>query len=229
MFWGSLGLTYDAAVVPEPPTTYDVVFEPEWKGKLAVVEDPVGLYTHVGHILGFNIVELTEDQLQQVNDYLRRMLGQSKGVSASYGDATTRLVSGDAVFAFPGWYAVNQFARDAGKDTVQSTLPEEGGYSFCDSYAIPPTADNVDSAHAWINQGLDPVANAEAANYLVGGTTCEASVEFLSDEVKELYSYDNLDEIVAKAPFYPNPPIESDEFVTMEQVLGSWQELKATA
>src|SRR3712207_8201162 len=46
--------------------------------------------------------------------------------SPSFGDVSTRLVAGDAVISFLGWAAINQFARDAGKETVDTVLPEEG-------------------------------------------------------------------------------------------------------
>ena len=36
-------------------------------------------------------------------------------------------------------------------------------------------------------------------------------------------------EALEQAPLYNNPPVESDEFVTFEEVLKNWQELKAGA
>jgi spermidine/putrescine transport system substrate-binding protein len=228
MFWGALGVNYDSALT-RPPDTYDVLFEPSFKGKVAVIDDPVGVFTHAGRILGHDVSQLSEDAFTEISDWLTRLTGQTKGISASYGDATSRLVSGDAVFAWPGWYAVNSFAADAGKDTIKTTLPREGGYSFCDSYAIPPTSDNVDTAHAFINQGIDAHVNAEAANYLVGGTTCQASVPFLAPDVAELYDYAKFDEFVEKAPFFPNPPVESDQYVTYDRIIAAWQEIKASA
>jgi hypothetical protein len=36
-------------------------------------------------------------------------------------------------------------------------------------------------------------------------------------------------EVLEQAPLYNNPPVESEEFVTFEEVLKNWQELKAGA
>ena len=33
--------------------------------------------------------------------------------------------------------------------------------------------------------------------------------------------------LLERAPFYNNPPVESDEFVTFEEVQTQWQEVKA--
>ena len=61
---------------------------------------------------------------------------------------TTQLVNGDIVACWQGWAAMNSFAADAGKTTVKTMVPEEGSFSFCDLYAIPTTADNVDTAYS---------------------------------------------------------------------------------
>jgi spermidine/putrescine-binding protein len=229
MFWGALGITYDSSVVTTPPDTYDVLFEPKYKGKVTMSDDPVGAYTQAAHILGIDVSQMTQDDFKKVTDWLKELIKQTKGVAPSYGDATTRLVAGDANISFLGWAAMNSFAKDAGKDTVLTVLPKEGGYSFCDSYAIPPTSDNVDSAHAWIDEGLDAKVNAEAANYLVGGTTCAPSVANLKPDIAALYDYANIDTWFDKAPLYNNPPVKSDQYVTVDKVIAAWQELKASA
>lgn len=228
MFWGTFGINYDSSVVPSAPTSFDDLLDPAYTGKLAIPDDLIAVAGGAAHNLGLEIETMTEDDFAKLKDYLAQMIGQTKGVSPSYGDLTTRLTSGDAVVAWPGWAAVSKFAADAGKDTVMTTLPNEGGFSFVDSYAIPPTSDNVDAAHAWINQALTPETNAEAANYLAGGITVSDAVQFLDPPIAALYGYDDLDAWFERAPLNGWAPIESDEFVTIDRVLSAWQELKAT-
>ena len=74
---------------------------------------------------------------------------------------------------------MNTFAAAAGKDTVKTVVPKEGGFSFCDAYAIPEGADNADTTYAWINEALDPKVNADAAVELVGGVTVRGRAELL--------------------------------------------------
>jgi spermidine/putrescine transport system substrate-binding protein len=224
--FGAIGITYDSAAIDELSSWYDLL-DPSLKGKVAVVDDPVGSLTLASHVLGYDPSTVTEEQLKDVEDLLRKMVAQSKGVSPSFGDMTTLLVSGDAVACWQGWAAMNKFALDAGKDTVKTNVPKEGSFTFADAYAIPSTVDNLDTAHAWINQVLDPQTNAEAAEYLVAGVTIEAALPLLDEATAALYDYSNVDSFFEKAPLYNNPPVESDQYVTISQWQEKWQEIKA--
>jgi spermidine/putrescine transport system substrate-binding protein len=223
-----IGLTYDSAAMKEPTSWYDLL-DPGLKGKVAAVDDPVTNLTTAAHVLGFDPATLTPDQVSKVEDLLRKFVAQTKGVSPSFGDATTLLVSGDVVAMWGGWTAMNNFAADAGKDTVKTIIPKEGSMSFSDAYAIPPTVDNVDAAHAFINQSLDPRVQAQVAAFVNGGVTVEAAVPLLNRAAAGLYDYAALDSLFEKVPMYNNPPTESDEFLTIGDWQKRWDELKASA
>ena len=226
--WTALGISYDEAKTEAPASNYDLL-DAKFKGKVAVVDDPTGAWAMGTHILGMKPDEVKKADLAKVNDFLSQMIAQSPGVSPSFGDVTTKLTSGDAVVAFQGWSAVNKFAADAGTKTIKWTLPKEGGFTACDSWAIASTADNDDAVYSWMNETLKPEVHAAAADYVVGGVTVGAAFPLVSKAVQKLYPRDQQAEVLEKAPLYNNPPVESDEFVTFEEVLKNWQELKAGA
>lgn len=229
MFWLALALTYDSAEFASAPTSYDVLFDSKYTGKVAVVDAGTDVFGTASVVLGLDFSQMTQEDFAQLVDWTEQLVAQSRGISTAYGDMATRLAAGDAVLAFPGWAAVNAFAADAGKDTIEWTLPQEGGAGFVDAYAIPVTADNPDAAHAWINEGLDPKVNAEAANYLVGGTVVEKSVPLIDPEIAAIYPYDDLESFFEKAELIRLPPVESDTYVTLDEVQAAWQEVKAAA
>jgi len=229
--WTPLGLTYDSAKTPELPSHYDLL-DPKFKGKVAVVDDPTGAWAMSAHILGFKPDEVKKADLAKINDFLSKIIAQSSGVSPSFGDVTTKLTSGDAVVAFQGWTAVNQFAADAGTKTIRHSIPKEGGFTACDCWAIASTADNDDAVYSWMNETLKPDVHAAAADYVIGGVTVDEAYGLTSKKVQQLYPWTNMEkqaEVLEQAPLYNNPPVESDEFVTFEEVLKNWQELKAGA
>lgn len=227
--WGSIGITIDTRRVKSMPTSWFDLLEPEFKGRVAIPDDPTGSWALGTHVLGFDPAETTKEEGEEVFDLLSQVAAQSSGISPSFGDATTKMTAGDADVCWQGWAAMNQFAADAGVNTFETEVPKEGSFSFCDAYALPPGSDNADSALAWMNESLDPKVNAEAATVLVGGVTCEDAVSQLPKDIAGLYAYEELDSLLERSPFYNNPPVESDEFVTFEEVQKRWQEIKAEA
>jgi spermidine/putrescine transport system substrate-binding protein len=227
--WGSIGITIDTRRVKAMPTSWFDLLEPEFKGRVAIPDDPTGAWALGSHVLKFDPAETTKEDGEKVFDLLSQVAAQSTGVSPSFGDATTKMTAGDADVCWQGWAAMNQFAADAGVDTFETEVPKEGSFSFCDAYALPAGADNADTALAWMNESLDPKVNAEAAVFLVGGVTVTDAVKDLPKNIAGLYAYEDLDELLTRSPFYNNPPVESDEFVTFQEVQRRWQEIKSEA
>jgi spermidine/putrescine transport system substrate-binding protein len=227
--WGSIGITIDTRRVKSMPTSWYDLLEPEFKGRVAIPDDPTGAWALASHVLELDPAATSKEDGEKVFDLLSQVAAQSTGVSPSFGDATTKMTAGDADVCWQGWAAMNQFAADAGVDSFETEVPKEGSFSFCDAYALPAGADNVDSALSWMNESLDPKVNAEAAVFLVGGVTVADAVEHLSKDIAGLYAYEDLDALLERSPFYNNPPVESDEFVTFQEVQRRWQEIKAEA
>jgi spermidine/putrescine-binding protein len=224
--FGSIGITYDSAKIDEMGSWYDLL-DPSLKGRISMPDDPVGQFTLTAHILGLDPGACPKASLPDVVDLNTQFVVQAESISPSFGDMTTKLVSGDIVACYQGWAAMNSFAAVEGLTTVKTNLPEEGSFTFADMYAIPTGADNVDTAHAFMNQLLDPVVNARVAEYLVAAVTVDAAVDFLNEETRALYPYEDIVGYLQLAPLYNNPPVESDEFVTQKEWTDAWQEIKA--
>jgi spermidine/putrescine transport system substrate-binding protein len=227
--WGSIGITIDTRRVKSMPTSWYDLLEPEFKGKVAIPDDPTGSWALGCHVLEIDPAACSKDDGEKVFDLLSQVAAQSTGISPSFGDATTKMTAGDADACWQGWAAMNQFAADAGVDSFETEVPKEGSFSFCDAYALPAGSDNADAALAMMNESLDPKVNAEAAVFLVGGVTVADAVADLPKDIAGLYAYEDLDALLERSPFYNNPPVESDEFVTFQEVQRRWQEIKAEA
>ena len=69
--------------------------------------------------------------------------------------------------------------------------------------------------------------------------TVEAAADLINADTKALYPYDDLElgdttgerlnKLFELAPFYGNPPIESDEFVTFGEMQEAGEEIKQSA
>lgn len=225
--FGTIGLTWDEEALPGGLNSYFDLLDPKFKGKVGIPDDPIGVWQTACVAFGYDPGKITEDQNADVTDFLRKIVAQAKTVSPTFGDVATLFGSREIMVAFDGWAALNVFSADAGNKNVTSGLPEEGGYSFADVYAIPTSADNVDTVLAWINHVLTPEVNAQAAENLVAGVTIEKAVPLLNESTKALYPYDDLEAYLSGATFYDNPPMESDEYVTYPEMLTQWKSIQA--
>ena len=83
--WGALGISYDSNVITEPPSSYDAFFDPAYKGKVGVFDDPSGSYAFAANVLGLNVSTMTEEDFEKISDWLRELLKQTKAVAPASG------------------------------------------------------------------------------------------------------------------------------------------------
>lgn len=226
--WGAVGISYDSSVIKDAPTSYDILFDTKYKGRVGIPDDPLGAYGQAARVLNLDSSRMTEDHFKTVTVWLKNLAKQTKGVSPSYGDVSTRFISGDIALSFLGWAAYKSFGVKAGKNTIETVWPKNGGgLAFSNAWAIPPGSDNTDTVYAWINETLKPEINAATATFLVGGVVVKGAEEKLDSTMAALYPYRDLEAFFHLAPLQQDPPLESKEFVTRGRVLAAWQEVKS--
>jgi spermidine/putrescine transport system substrate-binding protein len=224
--WGANTCQYVTTEVDQPSSWRDLL-EPEFKGKVAMTDDPLPNVMTSCLILGFDPAALTQDQLGQVQDFLLQMKGQAKAIAASYGDTTNLLTSGEAVATFPGWSAMQVFA---GPDSnVESVTPSEGVYLWVDSWTIPSTAENRANALAWLAETNTAEIQAKQAEALAAGVTRADAVSLIKDDVvKSLYPYDDLDTFFGETTVLQQVGGTAEgDLTTFDDWLTMWEDVKA--
>jgi spermidine/putrescine-binding protein len=221
-FFQTFSLMHNSETVPNPPSDYRGLLEPEYKDRILTWAEPNAAIGVCSAMLDIEQGQVPKDRIDEVADLYQQFLDQSKSVAASPGDIITQIASGEVDAVFLGTPQFTLFANGAGGAgaAVKDVVDIQGGnMAFTDGYGIPAGADNADSASAFINQTLDPKVNAAISEAFAGGTVVEGADEFLPAD-RQLYPADKIDEIIEAAPLQVLPPLESDEFVTQ----GEWIE-----
>ncbi len=152
--WGPNVLMYNTNVFPEPPTSWNVVFEemtlPDGKsnkgrvqaydGPIHVADAALYLMYHQPELGIENPYELNEDQYAVALDVLR---GQRKIVGRYWHNAFIQIddFKNEGVVASGSWpFQVNLLKADG--QPVASTIPQEGATGWSDT-----TMMHIDSAH----------------------------------------------------------------------------------
>ena len=210
--WGSGPMAYDPAVIKTAPESWMDIFKPEYKGKVGMMDDPIGNQM-LAAILATDAkvpTLLTPDQLDQATEFLIKLKKDAiRQVAVSWGELANALARSEVVITFSGGEFLKKFAADAGKK-IEFTYPKEGTFAWLDSYCIAKGAPNREAAHKCANQALDVEGQVVFAEKTFQAIVVRAAIDKLKPATRSLYPYDNLAEFQQKAKFFPMPPLEPD-------------------
>jgi spermidine/putrescine transport system substrate-binding protein len=210
--WGSGPMAYDPAVIPTAPESWMDIFKPEYKGKVGMMDDPIGNQM-LAAILATDAkvpTMLTPDQLDQATEFLIKLKKDAvRQVAVSWGELANALARSEVVITFSGGEFLKKFAADAGKK-IEFTYPKEGTFAWLDSYCIAKGAPNIEAAHKCANQALSVDGQVVFAEKTFQAIVVREAIDKLKPETRSLYPYDNLAEFEQKAKFFPMPPLEPD-------------------
>ncbi len=224
--WGSAPMMYDPAVTAAPAAWADLL-KPEFKGKVGMMDDPVGNLM-LAALLATDAeipTQLTKAQLQQALDYLLKLKKeQVRLLAVSWGDLADALARGDVAVTFSGWETIKKFAADKGK-VIEYTYPSEGTFAWLDNYCIAKDAPNREVDHMLANQIISVDAQLKIGDEFLQGIVNEDAIAKLGAS-RPLYPYDDLASFAEKAKFYAFPPLESDSLATWDDWQKAYQQFK---
>lgn len=227
MGWGINTLIYAPGRVPEPKSYTDLL-KPEYKNKLAFVDDPLAnwpIYPRLAG-LGDKYPNVTKDELKHIFDVMAPYREQSKIIAPTLGDVTNLFGSGEVGVLFCGW---GGFPSETIKQKVETkaVVPVEGGAMWSDAFFTPITAKNRNAANSYINGIISPEVQAKHAAATLSGTINKKALLLMDDATRALFDYNDLSGIFKKAPFAKIPPVQSEEFATFDDWMRAYTDFKA--
>lgn len=184
-FWGTSGFAVDTNVIPDPVPSWKMVFEPdpEWCGKISMLDDPRETPGAALMYLGYSINDTDPAHLEEAKNLL---IEQSECVAA-YDSQTNddRIVSGEVAIAHI-WTGDAILAGDpdyGGREGIVYLIPEEGCTIWQDNLAVPTSAANKYTAMVFINYLHYPEIAAQNAEYVGYGSPNAAAKELIDPEM----------------------------------------------
>jgi len=224
--WGFNTALYNADEISELKSYKDLL-APELKGKIAIVDDSVSMWPVTARVagLGAKYPNLTRDELATAFAELAKYRDQARMIALNMGDVATALAAGDVVAVLCADPAIIKMTEELG-GKLKMAVPEEGVVLWVDAWFVPPSADNVETALAFVNEALSPQAQADICMRLNQAPVSKEAVALMDDAARARIDYDNLAAYFAGG--LPGiPPLESEEFATYDDWISAWQEFKA--
>lgn len=192
--FGYDGIAYNKEVIPNPPTSWEDLWNPEYEGKVIVMEEPKEVFNMLNQTLGFDPNDPTEEELEQAGEKLKELVPNLLAFDST---PEAQLVSGEAwiAYAYSGASAVAYQENEH----VDFVLPEEGGIVWMDVMVIPANAQNKYTAEVFIDYMLRPeVSKLLTEDYPYGNPNTKA-VELLDEDLKNSPGLNLPEEDIEKA------------------------------
>jgi len=157
---GTVGIVVNTERIKTPIRGLKDLFTPEHKGRIVVVDDGRELVTAALYVLGRSLNDITPATLAETRPLLAEWFA---GIKLFDSDSPkTALLNGDADLGYVwGGEAAILWNEDK---KFQYVLPAEGAHLFVDVLAIPVGAQNVDSAHAFLDFILRPEVSRQISD-----------------------------------------------------------------
>lgn len=208
--YGYDGIAFNSEKIDEAPTSWEDLWNPEYKGQVITMEEPKENFNMLLQSLGYDPNDPTEEQLQEAGEKLKELV---PNLLAFKSTPEPEFASGEAWIG----YAYSGAAAVAWKENknIEFVLPEEGGIRWTDNMVIPANAQNKYTAEVFIDYLLRPEVSKKLSEAYPYGNPNEAAVELLDDELKESPGMNIPSEQIEKADW--GKPLDPDKTQMMNR------------
>lgn len=215
---GMVGLIYNTKMVDETPTSWKIMWDEKYAGKILMIDNPRDAFAIPQKILGYSF---NDPDLKQLDDVAQMLIDQKPLLQGYVMDEVfNKMESGEAAMVpyYVGDYII---MHDINPD-LAFVYPEEGVNIFVDAMCIPRTAQNVDAALKYINFMLDPEIGLSNAWYIGYASPNTAVVEHpdYADYAENQLLYPDEDHM-PNVEYFHNLPQE-----TLNRFSELWNQIK---
>ena len=220
-YWGNTSITFRTDLAPEyvGRQSWDILFDPKYKGRVAVLEGVDDTIPFIAHMMGIDAYAMSDEDWQKVQAKLRELIAQARFVSSDNTSLAQGLASGELVAAM-SWRVVYAQLK---KENVQVAYmnPPGGIFTYVCGLVVNKDAKNYDKALALVDSSLSD----EAAHYAFAEIgDGPANVEALAKEPDELFAQLGIDRDVDT---FLKSGIFQRRLKNKDEIVNAWTEIRA--
>jgi len=207
--WGPDPIIYDTTVFPQPPDSWNVMWDPKYKGKISVWDDLSTVYM-AAQVLGFDkpdpsqLYNLNDEQLEAVKKKLLELKPNIRKMWSTGGELTNLFENHEVVIAM-GW-PLNTADLKKANFPAGETIPKENTTGWIDHLMITAGSENKELAHKFLEYMVEAKTQklvTDKTHYVPANP--QAGQFMTADEVKALH-LDNVDAYQKRIYFWQNVP-----------------------
>ena len=179
--WGTTGIGYNADLVTPPPTSWKVLWDQRYKGKISLLNDEREVF---GMALRAAGESLNATEPAKLDAAKARLMAQKPLVKTYTSENYDQLlVSGEVALAH-GWSGTILRAA-AERPSIKYVIPREGGTIWQDNLCVLTSSTHKDEAMAYINFLLEPKTAALITSKVKYASASEEARLFVPKEIAQ--------------------------------------------
>jgi spermidine/putrescine-binding protein len=206
--WGPDPLLYDTTVFAQAPESWNVLWDPKYRGKISVWDDVSTIYM-AAQVLGYDkpdpsqLYNLSDQQLEAVKKKLLELKPNVRKMWSTGGELTN-LFQNHEVVAAMGWPLMTNQLRKI-NFPVGETIPRENTTGWIDHLMITAGSENKELAEEFLEYmieaqtqkkvtvvtGYTP-ANPQAAQFMTPAEVKSLHLDDVDNYQKRLYFWQNV-------------------------------------
>ncbi|MFF1831473.1 PotD/PotF family extracellular solute-binding protein [Paenarthrobacter sp. NPDC058040] len=217
--WGSTALFYNQKALSAPPTSISVLWDPAYKGKIALYDDPTVLIPLTALHLG---LDPQNPEMSKILPALQQLKDNAKVIYSNSDDLAKAIANGSVALGVGASSSVGGMIG-AGQTDLKYVIPSEGGVGWADNWSIAADTKNAELAYKWVNymtspQFLSKWAESESSNS--PAPTNQEVVRQLSADAQERIQAnpDRISDLTMQLPL----PVDR-----LQSWISAWQQVTA--
>ncbi len=205
--WGPDPMIYDFTVFPQPPESWNIFWDPKYRGKISVWDDLSTVYM-AAQILGYDkpepaqLYNLTDQQLEAVKKKLLELKPNIRKMWSTGGELTN-LFQNHEVVAAMGWPLMTNQLRKI-NFPVGEIIPKENTTGWIDHLMITSGSENKELAYKFLEYMVEAQTQKKVTD-VTGYTPAnpQAALHMTPEERKNLH-LDDVDNYQKHIYFWQN-------------------------
>lgn len=221
--WGPDPMLYDTTAFATAPETWNVMWDPKYRGKISVWDDLSTVYM-AAQVLGFDkpdpsqLYNMTDQQLDAVKKKLLELKPNVRKMWSTGGELTNLFQNHEVVLAM-GWPLMTNQLRQA-KFPIGETIPKENTTGWIDHLMITAGSENKELAYKFLEymvQAKTQKAVTDVTHYTPANPQAG---QLMTPEQRQGLHLDDVDAYQKRIYFWQNVPRRA-KYVEI------WNEVKA--
>ena len=207
--WGPDPMIYDTSVFPQPPDSWNIFWDPKYRGKISVWDDLSTVYM-AAQVLGFDrpdpgrLYNLSDDQLEAVKKKLRELKPNIRKMWSTGGELTNLFQNHEVVLAM-GWPLMTNQLRKL-NFPVGETIPKENTTGWIDHLMITAGSENKDLAYRFLEYMIEAQTQKKVTDVTGYTPANPQAAQFMTPEQMKGLHLDDVDNYQKRIYFWQDVP-----------------------